>query len=397
MPEKPATLLPVTNYEALMSAQKSIITKLETFFAKYVAAPSEYHFVAALWAAMTYVYRELDTVPYLAITSLTKRSGKTLFGIDLLRHVCNMPMNATGMSGPVLYRKLEANNGGVLFADEAEMMASEATGKLRMAVNLGYKRGQTMPVAVPGGGVDDMPVFGPKCFVLIGDVNDTLRDRSIVFYMRRATPQQELTLARFVSGTVEAEAAELATELAEVMKEVSGKVMEIYREHPGLDWLSSRDAEIWLSLFAICQVLAPSRMNELTRAAMDIATDKTQERASYSADAAKSAEKRAERAEYCVRLLRDLSTIMKGRKHVLSEEVVAALKELATSPWRRYKGRGVTDQDIGYLLPPRLQAKNIKVATKPKPIVRRGWTKKDIDVAIQDIGGLLSELDATAE
>lgn len=369
----------------------NIIAKLETYFAKYVAAPADYHLVAALWASMTYIYRSLDTVPYLCVTALTKRSGKTLFAIDLLRPVCSQAMNATGMSGPVLWRKMQENNGGVLFADEAESLSSEAGSKLRSALNIGYKRGQTVPVVV-GGKVIDMPVFGPKCFVLIGDVNDTLRDRSIALYMRRATPEATAKLARFVSVNVESEAAVLGAELGEVMADKAGAIIDAYHNSDSLDWLSARDAEIWLSLFAICSVLAPERIEELKRVATDLSADKGSDLMKFSAEAAHDAEKKAERAEYCVRLLKDLSTVCGARKYVTSEEVVSALKAIPTAPWRRYKGRGINDQDIGYLLPPRLQAKNIKIQSTPKQIVKRGWAKKDLDAALTDIGALYNEI-----
>lgn len=373
---------------------KNILARIESYFSKYVAAPAEYHFVAALWAAMTYVYRELDTVPYLCVGALTKRSGKTLFAIDLLRPICNQALNATGMSGPVLYRMLHKNDGGVLFSDEAERLASEAAGKLREAMNIGYKRGQTYPVVV-GGDIVHMPVFGPKCFVLIGDVNDTLRDRSIIFMMRRATPDQEMKLARFVSTNVEAEATEIAVDLKQIMADNRAAIVDAYRSHEGLEWLRSRDAEIWLSLFAICQLLAPDRVAELTRISTDLCADKTGDTVKYNADAAASAEKRAERAEYCVRLIRDLVTVIGENKNLFSADVVTALKALPTAPWRRYKGRGLTDQDIGFLLPPRLRAKNIRTNAKRDgkgQQVRRGWVKADLDAALKDMGGLLSEL-----
>lgn len=373
----------------------NVIAKLESYFGKYVSAPADYHFVAALWAAMTYVYRSMDTVPYLCVTSLTKRSGKTLFGIDLLRPVCSQPLNATAMSGPVLWRKLEANNGGVLFADEAEQLSSEAGSKLRSALNIGYKRGQTVPIVV-GGEVVDMPVFGPKCFVLIGDTNDTLRDRSIVLYMRRATPEAASKLSRFVSVNVEAEAAALAKELGETMAELQAQVMEVYHNHAGLDWLSSRDAEIWLPLFAICEVIAPERVKELMRVATDLSADKSSDMMKFTGEAARDAEKLAERAEFCIKLISDLRDICGTRKYVLSEEAVKALHAIPTAPWRRYKGRGINDQDIGYLLPTRLQAKSIKIQSTPKQIVKRGWAKKDLETALSDMGLLMRELESEA-
>ncbi len=374
--------------------KQNILSKLETYFSKYVAAPAEYHFVAALWASMTYIYRSLDTVPYLCVTALTKRSGKTLFAIDLLRPVCSMPINATAMSGPVLWRKLSDNNGGVTFTDEAETLSSEAGSKLRSALNVGYRRGQTVPIVV-GGSVVDMPVFGPKCFVLIGDVNDTLRDRSIVLYMRRATPEATAKLERFVSVRVDAEASVLAAELGETMGELNAKIIEAYHNHKGLNWLPARDAEIWLPLFAICEAIAPERIPELTRIATDLAADKSSDTMKFSAEAAHDAENKAERVEFAVKLLNDLRSLCGANKFVLSETVVAALREIPTAPWRRYKGRGINDQDIGYLLPARLQAKSIKIQNQTKTtkqIVRRGWWKKDIDAALAHIGELANEL-----
>lgn len=376
----------------------NIISKMEAYFAKYVSAPKEYYFVASLWAAMTHIYKDLDTVPYLTVTALTKRSGKTLFTVDLLKKLCFKALDATGMTGSVLYRLLEKEQGGVLVSDEAESMGSEASGSLRRALNIGFKRGATYPVTI-GGEVVQMPTFGPKAFVLIGEVNDTLRDRSIVFYMKRATPDQSAKLARYVSTVVEGEALELITELGEVMAERRAEIIEAFRNHEGLNWMSNdRDAEIWLPLFVIAQVLCPERVKELTSAAADMCADKTQVAVNYNAAEAKDAEKKAERAEFAVRLLTDLAGMVKaGDRYILTDGLVDALKALPTGPWRRYKGRGINEQDIGYLLPGRLGSKNIKVATKPKQIVRKGWMKADILANLKDLTGLADEIKNAAE
>ncbi len=101
------------------------------------------------------------------------------------------------ISPAALYRTISADK-PTLLIDEAEMFSS-AKSEFRSLLNSGYRRGQT--VKRHDG---DYETYCPKAFALIGDVHDTLRDRSIVIEMMRCEPAR-----RFVYAAAKEEGAAL--------------------------------------------------------------------------------------------------------------------------------------------------------------------------------------------
>jgi hypothetical protein len=51
----------------------------------------------------------------------------------------------------------------------------------------------------------------------------------------------------------------------------------------------------------------------------------------------------AQEQEYAVRLLRDMAVITADRKQITTQEAIAKLREIPTSPWRRFRGAGLED------------------------------------------------------
>jgi hypothetical protein len=213
---------------------------------------------------------------------------------------------------------------------------------MRAVLNVGYRRGQNIPRFI-GGQVVEFPCYCPKVFVLIGDTFDTLRDRAIVVSMFRGEPSK-----RFVFMEAEATGQMLRSEAHELVESLQSEIQERYGSFKGLKFLTDRDEEIWTPLFVLCSLVCPGRMDELTRAAVDCCAEKTQEARSYLTSL--GAEKDAERHEYGIILLRDMLEITKGKKAVSSVEAINLLKEIPTSPWRKYQGRGIEMSDLAILL-----------------------------------------------
>lgn len=377
-------------------SKTNVIRQGEQFLLQYVAMPTEYALTMTLWAMMTYLYIDLDVLPYLVLTSETKRSGKTMTGMDLLRPMCCNPEDISGMTPAVLYRTMGAGSDDeesvvipkTLFVDEAETLASGAAGPIRTVLNIGYKKGQTVKRIAPGGGTEEFQTFAPKCFILIGDVYDTLRDRSIVLWLRRASMEQMRGLKRLIQGIAEAEANEVGATMREVIDENRAKIVKVYHEviqDGTLDFLPARDAEIWASLFAICKIVDPSRMKELQSAAIDLAMKKTQESRKHTAEAMELAEQNATKAEFAERLLIDVAAVMKGAKAMKTEDVLAALKDIPTAPWRMFRGVGLKAQDLSDMLDAmQVQPKVIRFGKKgTKGATARGYSKEQVDAAIK--------------
>lgn len=282
------------------------------------------------------------------------------------------PRLAAAMTPATIFRSIRDEK-PTLFIDEAEDRGGEAADTMRSVLNVGYRRGATIP-RVGKNGVEHWPAYCPKVFILIGDVNPTLRDRSIVMRMQRGEPK-----TRFVFDHAQAEGNELGVRAKATVDESKPKLLDTYTQHKGLTFLMDRDEEIWLPLFAICEVLAPKRIAELQRIAVDLSTEKTQEARGMSDG---TAERNAEDDEYSKRLVRDLWTVLNGDRFVLTEQALRALHAIPTAPWRKFRGDdGLTSIAMAAMLDRYgVRPKSIKVA---KNKVQRGYKKEDVARAVK--------------
>lgn len=358
-------------------AGRGIVNAVQAFYEQYVTLGSpDYTFAAALWTLGTFLWPHFDAFPYLVITSMTKRSGKTRFG-EVMSFVSSNPRSFAAMTPATLFRSIRDEN-PTLFLDEAETLSSETADTMRAVLNAGYRRGQTIP-RVSKKGVEEWPAYCPKVFILIGDVFDTLRDRSIIVTMQRAEPKM-----RFVYDHARAEGQALRERAASVVEEYQGVIVEHYQRHAGLPFLTDRDEEIWLPLFAVCEVLAPDRLGELQRVSADLSTEKTSESRRYVN--LLGAEKAAEDDEYARRLLRDLRTVMNADPVIFTAAALDRLKALPTGPWRKYRGEGLTAIDMGNLLSRfGLAPKVIRTGGRKRAKIARGYRRPDVEKALHTL------------
>jgi hypothetical protein len=320
-----------------------IVTKIETYIQDYVTlANPQYALPIALWVLGTYCFPEFDAYPYLTITAATKRSGKTRLG-EMISFCCSNPRMFAALTGPTMFRCIQEEHPTIIF-DESEGLSSEAAGTMRSVLNVGYRRGQTVPRSA-GQGIKEYDTYCPKIFILIGDVYDTLRDRSIVIFMKRAE-----TRKRFTFEAAKEEGKIIRELVSESVKQQIGAIMRTFQQHQGLSFLMDRDEEIWTSLFCLAEVFCKDRIQELQACAADMAAEKTGEAVKYTAS--KEAEAEATKDEYRKRMLADLWSLfmVDHVKAIRSEEVVDKLKAIPTAPWRKFKGVGITAHDVASMM-----------------------------------------------
>ena len=355
-----------------------LISQIEDYLAHYVSfANADVKLPLALWTLGTYCFPEFDAFPYLVITSATKRSGKTRLA-ELLSFCCSNPRNFAAMTGAVLFRSIESESPTILF-DEAETLSSEAASTLRAVLNVGYRKGQTIPRS-SGDGIKEFQTYCPKVFILIGDVYDTLRDRSIVVQMVRADAP-----TRFVYEPARQRGADLRELASAAIERHRDRIAETFSTYPSLEFLMDRDEEIWTPLFVLCSIFAHDRIPELSRIAVDLATEKTAEARKYTA----LHEDEALDDQYALKLLHDLyAVLLTSGKVIGSSEAVEALQAIPTAPWRKFRGKGIRVHDLGNMLS-RFGVKPVRIAIgsgRGNQKFLRGYKREHLEAAITKEG-----------
>jgi hypothetical protein len=323
------------------SAQKvtrlQIVKDIEAYINRYVSFQDAYSLPIALWVLGTYCFPSFDAFPYMVVTSETKRSGKSRLGIELMNFVASNPRAFTAMTPSTMFNIIEAEHPTVLF-DEAETLSGESQSVMTQVLNAGYRKGTRIPRMVGKDQIKEFDTYSPKVFVLIGDVRDTLRDRSIIVRMKRAEAP-----TRFVYEVAKMEGATVREMASEQVEAALLDIGSVYMNHKGIEFLTDRDEEIWTPIFTLCQVFCPERLHELERIAVDMATEKTATKKRY-VDLGE-AEDAAQDDEYKLRLLSDMLSVMSG-KNTTSQDMVSRLRELPTAPWRKFRGDGITMHNI---------------------------------------------------
>jgi hypothetical protein len=310
-----------------------------------------------LWSLATHLFGVFDVFSYLAITSPTKRCGKSRVG-ELLESVCANPARTVGISAAALYRLVDQMR-PTLITDEAESLRgkSESSDALRAILNAGYRKG-TKVLRCGGKNEDFTPkqyeTFCPKVIILIGGLPDTLGDRCISIHMRRHRNEK---LARFRFATVSKEAAPLKTQMAEWTAANANKVEGYYQQHD-VDFLSDREAELWNSLFAVLAVADSARLPELELTARRLS----------------DAESVDESTDPSIRLLSDLRQLFSGASgslgYIRSQELVNLLNEIEEAPWKDWAfGKGLSTRKLAALLHPySIKPQNVRTEVKEKVV-----------------------------
>ncbi len=330
-----ATLPPEVNGADLLHS-------LETHFSRYAVLEKGLPLALSLWTIATHLFGGFDAFPYLAVTSPTKRCGKTRLG-ELLEGVCANPESTVEPSPAVLFRLVHEKK-PTLILDEAESLSgkSDSSEALRAILNAGYRKGKKVRRNAKrnedgGFEMEEFETFCPKVITLIGNLPDTLADRCIPIRMKRRTNE---ILARFRFATVAKETAPLKTKMAEWAAANTKEVMDYYLQNDLL-FLSDRDAEIWLPVFAVLNVADGSRLAELQATAKHLSGAKSEN----------------EPNDLSIRLLADLRQIfagsLNGTEHATSEALLNSLKAIDESPWKDYGfGKGLSARKLAELLRP---------------------------------------------
>jgi uncharacterized protein DUF3631 len=236
-------------------AEHQILDEIVTFVLRFVSLSHVQASVIALWVIHTHALEAAYTTPYLSVTSAEKQSGKTRL-LEVLNAVVRNPWLTGRASAAVLVRKIDAQC-PTLLLDESDAAFGgdrEYTEALRGVLNYGHSHDGVTSLCISQGAkitFKDFRVFCPKAIAGIGQLPDTVADRSIPIRMKRRAKGEPVE--RFRPRLVREESERLRHRIAAW----SGRNLPVLRDaRPVLpDNLSDRQVDGAEPLLAIADLV----------------------------------------------------------------------------------------------------------------------------------------------
>jgi hypothetical protein len=300
----------------------ALLDALVEFLRGYVVMSSVQADASALWIAHTHVLDAFETTPFLNVSSPEKRCGKSR-KLDVLELVVARPWRTIMPSEAVLFRKIDAS-APTLLLDECDAIFNDRNGStepLRSLLNASNRRGTHVPRCVgPSQQLVDFNIFSAKALAGIGELPDTVRDRSIVIRLERKRPDEVVQRFRLREALETAEPIAIA--LASWGVDASGHLETARPQIP--EALDDRAEEAWEPLLAIAELAWGTWPERGRRAALEL-----------------SAGREADDEALGPWLLRDIREVFEARQvdRLRSAELAASLCAIEESPWGDIRGK----------------------------------------------------------
>ncbi|WP_406209776.1 DUF3631 domain-containing protein [Streptomyces decoyicus] len=176
--------------DAEPTAGSKLLDELRCQISQFVIPPSPEALDAiTLWVAATHLQPAWQHAPRLAVVGPAKRCGKSRL-LDVLTETVHEPMLTINTTPAAIFRSISEEEPPTLLVDEADTIfgpkVAEKNEETRGLLNAGHQRGRYVTRVV---GNDHTPhkfaTFAMAAIAGIGDLPDTVMDRSVVIRMRR--------------------------------------------------------------------------------------------------------------------------------------------------------------------------------------------------------------------
>lgn len=315
-----------------------LLFDLTEWLLEYVYIEGHEAHAVALWSVLTWFIEEVHFAPILAVLSPTKRCGKTTL-FDLLGRIVRSPISTSviGTTSATLFRLNEELKPTFLI-DEAERL--NENGDIVGLLNAGYRRGGSVQrcrqLGSGGYAVDDFDAFGFRALAAIGNLWDTLLDRSILVRMQRKPKGVEKR--RFNPEAVEKRGSELASMTARFTADHVGNFVRAAEEVEIPASLNDREGDNWIGLLAVAHLAGGDWPDRARNASIDLSED-----SGGHADRGES-------------LIRDIYSVFENEKWVKalpSGRLVDKLNAIEESPWGDSQGgKGLSTHKLASMLKP---------------------------------------------
>ena len=314
----------------------ALLSAVCAFVRRYVVLSDHQATAVALWVAHTHAIDAAACTPYLHVTAGTKRAGKTRL-IEVLETLVRRPWRTDRVSSAVLVRKIDAEH-PTLLLDETDATLgkrSEYGEALRGLLNSGYRRGGSSSLCVGHGtgmAYRDFSTFAAKALAGIGELPDTVRDRSIQIMLHRRLASESVERWRERDG--HADATRIADQLATWAPAAVPSLQTARPELP--ETLDDRAADVWEPLLAIADCAGADWAGRARQAAEALGGQ-------------------VEDADPGVQLLQDIRNVLDHHDGdvIATNVLLDRLVDAEDRPWREWRrGHPLTARGLACLLEP---------------------------------------------
>lgn len=319
---------------AVTCTDPGLFDELDQLFQRFVAFPcDEARHAVVLWIGHAHAVHAFESTPRLAVLSPEKGSGKTRV-LEILGLVAPNPMHAVNISASALFRIVGGGNPPTLLLDEADtylgVMVAKQHEDLRGLINAGHRRGATVyrsEIAGKSVKVQEFPAYAAAALAGIGDLPDTIIDRSIVITMRRRA--QHEPIEPFRERLVRPSTDQLRDRLAVWAIGAHDLLADAWPEIP--TGITDRAADVWEPLLAIGEHIGGQWTERGRQAAVVLNAARQQRDPSLG-----------------VQLLADCRRLFTDRAvdRMTTEVLLEALNRLDESPWGDLKGKALDSRGL---------------------------------------------------
>ncbi|MDX5569081.1 DUF3631 domain-containing protein [Streptomyces sp. ID05-04B] len=320
------------------STGAQILADLRAQIKRFVVMPSEEALTAVtLWVAATHLQPAWQHAPRLAVVGPAKRCGKSRL-LDVVTETVHAPLITVNASPAAIFRSITAEDPPTLLVDEADTLfgtakSAERNEDLRGLLNAGHQRNRpTLRVTGPEHTPVAFPTFAMAALAGIGDLPDTIMDRSVVIRMRRRAPGE--TVAAFRTGRDTPALHGVRDRLTAWLKPMHVEAMGAEPNMP----VEDRAADTWEPLVIVAD-LAGGDWPTLARTACRVMT---------AHESGKDAD-----TGLRTRILVDIRRVFTAERDPAALRTSRLLEELNNdegAPWAEYGSTGLTSRRLGILL-----------------------------------------------
>jgi len=335
---------------------KKLLEELEEVFKRYAVLPEHVTTALALWCVFTYLIDVMDIAPILVISSPEKRCGKTTL-LTILSKLVYRSLPASNITSAALFRTIETWK-PTLIIDEADTFIRNSE-ELRGIINSGHTRPTAFVIRTVGD--DHVPkqfsTWGAKVIAVIGDVPDTIHDRSIVIPLKRKINHEKIEKIKYADPKI---FDDLRSKLLRFANDNSETIKNSRPSFSADINISDRALDNWESLLVIAERAGEDWINKVYQTAQALSPNET------------------DTTSVGVELLQDIQKIFieKNITEISTKDLIDALCEDEESRWVTYNFKGndkrITARQISRILKEyQIKSKNVRFGQE----VAKGYEK----------------------